>query len=159
MNDLYKIKVKTIDFEEKDLSEYEDNVMIIVNTASYCGFSYQYNALEKIYKTYQNRGLVVLGFPCNQFNTQEPGNEEEIKQFCRLKYDVSFPLFAKIEVKGQNIHPLFQYLTSHKKGIFGTQDIKWNFTKFLIDRKGNVLKRYAPSSNPEIMIKDIEKLL
>jgi glutathione peroxidase len=159
MSKIYDFKVKSIDNVESDLSEYKGKVLLIVNTASNCGFSYQYEGLEKLYKTYKDRGLVVLGFPCNQFNQQEPGNEAEIKQFCKLKYDVSFPLFSKIEVKGENIHPLFDYLTNQKKGIFGSKDVKWNFTKFLIDKNGTVVKRFAPTIKPEKIVMDIEKLL
>lgn len=157
--ELYDFTVKDINLESQSLANYKDQVLLIVNTASNCGFSGQYEGLEKLYKQYKDRGFSVLGFPCNQFNHQEPGDEQEIKNFCKLKYDVSFPLFAKIEVKGEHQEPLFAFLTEEKRGLFGSKEIKWNFTKFLIDRKGKVIKRYAPTTHPEAIMKDIEKLL
>ncbi len=156
---IYDIKVKTIDLKEIDLSQFKEKVILIVNTASTCGFTPQYESLEKIFKKYKDKGFEILAFPCNQFNQQEKGNEEEIKNFCRLKYDISFPLFAKIEVKGKNQHPLFKYLTENKPGLFGSKEVKWNFTKFLLDRKGRIIKRYAPATDPLSIQKDIEKLI
>lgn len=156
---LYDLKVKSIDGTEKSLSEYAGKALLIVNVASKCGFTPQYEGLEKIYKKYKDRGFEVLGFPCNQFGSQEPGNEAEIKNFCSLTYDVSFPLFAKIDVNGDNAAPLYKFLKSEQKGILGTEAIKWNFTKFLVSKTGEVLDRFAPTSAPESLEKDIEKIL
>jgi glutathione peroxidase len=156
---LYHFEVKTIDGKMKKLSDYKDHVLLIVNTASKCGFTKQYAGLENLYQAYQKKGFYVLGFPCHQFGGQEPGEETEIQKFCQLNYNVTFPLFAKIKVNGKEAHPLFQYLKKVSQGIFGSEFIKWNFTKFLIDKKGNVLKRYAPQQTPESLQKDIEKLL
>lgn len=134
-------------------------MLLIVNVASQCGFTPQYAGLEKLYRTYRDRGLVVLGFPCNQFGQQEPGNEEEIKKFCSLQYDVTFPLFAKIDVNGPDAAPLFRFLKKEEKGLLGTEAIKWNFTKFLVNRKGEVVERFAPTTNPDSLSGAIEKLL
>jgi glutathione peroxidase len=133
--------------------------MLIVNTASHCGFTPQYAALEALYQRYRERGLVVLGFPCNQFGSQEPGEAEEIASFCQKNYGVSFPMFAKIEVNGNEAHPLYQYLKKAAPGLLGSEGIKWNFTKFLVDRQGEVVERYAPATAPESIARDIEKLL
>ena len=133
-------------------------VMLITNVASKCGFTPQYAGLEKLYETYEDRGLVVLGFPCDQFGHQEPGDEAEIANFCSLTYDVKFPMFSKIDVNGSGAHPLYQWLKSQKAGLLGGR-IKWNFTKFLVDKNGNVVGRYAPTDKPESIEKDIEKLL
>ncbi|MGF0538730.1 glutathione peroxidase [Agrobacterium sp. ES01] len=147
-----------IDGKERKLRDYAGKLMLIVNTASACGFTPQYEGLQALQEAYAD-DLVVLGFPCNQFGAQEPGSEEEIKTFCDLNYKVRFPLFAKIDVKGENAHPLFQYLTHDKPGILGTEAIKWNFTKFLIARDGEPVARYAPQTEPKAIIPDIEKVL
>ncbi len=141
------------------MDPYRDHILLIVNVASRCGFTGQYAGLETLYRQYRDQGVVVLGFPCNQFAHQEPGNEDEIKSFCTLNQGVTFPLFAKIEVNGVHTHPLFQYLKAAQPGILGTQAIKWNFTKFLVDRQGKVIKRYAPSDIPETISTDIATLL
>lgn len=158
MGTIYDFSAKALSGKEVSMREYEQNVILIVNTASKCGLTPQYEGLEKLYKTYKNQGLVILGFPCNQFGNQEPGNEKEIKQGCLLNYGVSFPMFSKIDVNGDNEHPLYTYLKSQKGGFFGSK-IKWNFTKFLIDRKGNVVKRFSPTTKPEDLEKHIQKLL
>ncbi|WP_372765471.1 glutathione peroxidase [Litorivivens sp.] len=156
---IYDLSAKTIDGEDKPLAEYKGKVMLVVNTASKCGFTPQYKGLEKLYQDYRDKGLVVLGFPCDQFGHQEPGDEEEIKNFCSLTYDVSFPMFAKVDVNGDNAHPVYKYLKEEKGGLLGSKGIKWNFTKFLVDGNGEVVKRYAPTDKPESLAKDIEKLL
>ncbi|MFY8274644.1 glutathione peroxidase [Pseudoalteromonas sp. SSDWG2] len=145
--------------EEVSLAQYQGKVMLIANTASKCGFTPQYQGLNDLYKDLQDKGLVVLGFPCNQFGAQEPGSDSEISEFCELNYGVSFPIMSKIDVNGDNAHPLFTYLKSHAPGIMGSKKIKWNFTKFLINQDGKVLKRYAPLTKPEAIRKDIEALL
>lgn len=155
MSTAYDFSAKTIDGAEQPLSGYKGKVLLVVNTASKCGFTPQYAGLETLWNKYQDQGLVVMGFPCDQFGHQEPGNEEEIKNFCSLSYDVSFPLFAKVEVNGSDAHPLYQWLKKEKSGLLGISAIKWNFTKFLIDRQGNVIKRYAPTDKPESIEKDI----
>ncbi len=156
---VYDFSAKTIDGQDMKLDEYKGKVLLVVNTASKCGFTPQYEGLEKLYKDYGDKGLVVLGFPCDQFGHQEPGDEEEIKNFCSLTYDVSFPMFAKIDVNGPGAHPLYKHLKGEKKGVLGSEGIKWNFTKFLVDKDGNVAKRYAPTDKPASLAKDIEKLL
>ncbi len=142
-----------------DLKDKLGTVLLVVNTASKCGFTPQYDGLEKLFQQYKDRGFEVLGFPCNQFGGQEPGNAEEIEQFCKVNFGVTFPLMAKVEVNGSDASPLFDWMKSEKTGLMGTTAIKWNFTKFLIDREGNVVKRYAPTDKPEAIAKDIEKLL
>jgi glutathione peroxidase len=159
MDTLYDFEVKTIDGKTTTLAPYEGNVMLIVNVASKCGFTPQYDGLEKLNQTYGERGLVILGFPCNQFKKQEPGTEQEIQEFCRLNYGVSFPLFAKVDVNGPDAHPLYSYLKNQCPGVLGSEAIKWNFTKFLVDSSGNVLSRYAPSKQPSALEKDIIQLL
>ena len=159
MSTIYEIPVQTACGEIKTLGEYRGQVMLIVNTASKCGFTPQYKGLEALYRTYVSQGFVVLGFPCNQFGSQEPGDITEIQNFCSLNYDVTFPLFAKIDVNGSDASPLFQYLKSAAKGLLGSEAIKWNFTKFLVDRQGTVLGRYAPTTTPESLEKDIEAAL
>ena len=159
MSDLYKIKVKTNSLEEKSLSEYKGKVLLIVNTASRCGFTPQYNALESLYKKHNADGFEVLSFPSNQFLNQEPGTNEDIQKFCSLNFNTTFPIFDKIDVKGDSIHPLFRHLTNIKKGAFGSKKIKWNFTKFLVDRNGNIVKRFAPYIKPEKIEKDIIRLI
>jgi glutathione peroxidase len=149
----------TIDGTEQGLDAWRGKVMLIVNVASKCGFTPQYEGLEGLYRRLHERGFVVLGFPCDQFGHQEPGNEAEIAQFCSTTYDVTFPLFAKIEVNGEGAHPLFRYLKHEAKGLLGSEAIKWNFTKFLVDREGNVVRRYAPTDTPESIGKDIEAML
>ena len=149
----------TIDGAEQPLSAYEGKAMLIVNVASKCGFTPQYEGLEALYRKYAKRGFVVLGFPCDQFGNQEPGDEAEIRNFCSLTYDVSFPMFAKIEVNGAGTHPLYRYLKRVAKGLLGSESIKWNFTKFLVDKQGGVVKRYAPNDTPESLDADVAKLL
>ena len=156
---IYSIPVRTIDLEETTLEKYRGNVLLIVNTASKCGFTPQYEGLEALHRKYADRGLVVLGFPCNQFGAQEPGDETEIRSFCKLRYDVSFPMFAKLDVNGNDAHPLYRLLKSARPGLLGTEAIKWNFTKFLVDRDGAVIRRYAPSDTPESLEKDLEQAL
>lgn len=159
MASIYDIPVQTSGGETKTLGEYEGQVMLIVNTASKCGFTPQYKGLEALYRKYASQGFVVLGFPCNQFGAQEPGDITEIQNFCSLTYDVTFPLFAKIDVNGPDAAPLFQYLKTAAKGVLGSEGIKWNFTKFLVDRQGRVLERYAPTTTPESLEKDVEAAL
>ena len=158
-NSIYDIKVKTIDKKEISLEKYKNRVMLIVNVASKCGFTYQYEGLEKLHEKYVSKGLSILGFPCNQFLNQEPGTEKEIKEFCSITYDVKFDMFSKIDVNGDNTHPLYKYLKSSQSGLFGTETIKWNFTKFLVDKNGKVVKRYSPSTNPSEIENDIKELL
>lgn len=155
----YDFGATSIDGQHVSMTTFRDKVVLVVNVASKCGFTPQYTGLEELYKKFKDRGFVVLGFPCNQFGAQEPGNAAEIKQFCSLTYPVSFPIFAKIEVNGPNAHPLYEFLKKSQKGILGTEAIKWNFTKFLIDRKGNVVERYSPQTTPQSLVSDIEKLL
>jgi len=154
----YTFKSKSLDGKEVSMQSYKGKVVLIVNTASKCGFTPQYEGLETLYKKYQSKGLVILGFPCNQFAGQEPGNSEEIAKFCSLKYNVTFPMFQKIEVNGDNTDPLYKYLKNALPGTLGN-DIKWNFTKFLLDKKGNPVNRYGSSTKPEEIAADIEKLL
>jgi glutathione peroxidase len=156
---IYKYRVKTIDGEEIAIKQFEGKVLLIVNTASKCGFTPQYKELQELYETYKDKGLVVLGFPCNQFMNQEPGNEHDIKSFCELNYGVTFPMFAKVDVNGVVAHPLFVYLRKQTLGTLGFNIIKWNFTKFLVDSKGNVINRYSPMTKPNEIVKDIEVLL
>lgn len=156
---IYDCGIKTMDGQDKLLDDYKGKVLLIVDTASKCGFTPQYQGLEDLYCRYKDRGFVVLAFPCNQFGHQEPGSESEIQQFCTTRYDVSFPVFAKIEVNGANAHPLYRYLKDEKPGVLGTKAIKWNFTKFLVDRSGHVVGRYAPADKPESLTGDIEQLL
>lgn len=159
MTTVHDFSVTTIDGKSQPLSIYRDKLLLIVNTASKCGFTPQYSGLEKLYRKDREQGLVVLGFPCDQFGHQEPGDAEEIKQFCSLNYDVSFPMFAKIDVNGPTASPLYRHLCTEKKGLLGSVAIKWNFTKFLVGRDGSVLKRYAPTDTPEKIGRDIAKLL
>ena len=155
----YDLQAKTIDGQTQRLGDFKGKALLVVNVASKCGFTPQYTGLEALHRKYQDRGFAVLGFPCDQFGHQEPGNEAEIKDFCSLNYDVSFPLFAKIEVNGDNTHPVYRYLKQEQKGILGTQAIKWNFTKFLVDKQGRVVKRYAPNDKPEDIDADVLALL
>ncbi len=156
---IYDFDVTDIDGNQVKLDSYKDKVLLIVNTASKCGFTKQYAPLEELYKRYKDKGLLVLGFPCNQFANQEPGDMNEIKDFCSLTYNVDFPMFAKIEVNGKNTHPLYAFLKKKASGLFGLSAIKWNFTKFLVDKNGNVVKRYAPATDPLSITEDIEKIL
>ena len=155
---LYEMIVPTATGKSQNLAAYRGKVLLIVNTASKCGFTPQYKELEELYQTYKNRNFAVLGFPCNQFLNQEPGSNQEIQTFCQLNYGVSFPVFGKVDVKGRHAHELFNYLTKQAPGWFGNS-IKWNFTKFLVDAQGNVRKRYAPITSPSKITPDIENLL
>ncbi|WP_028559965.1 glutathione peroxidase [Paenibacillus pinihumi] len=156
---IYNIHVRTIDGTETNLEAYEGKVLLIVNTASACGLTPHYAGLQQLYEAYGDQGLVVLGFPCNQFAGQEPGTEEEIKQFCELNYKVTFPLFAKVDVKGENIHPLYAYLLEHTPAPYQDGDIEWNFAKFLVDREGHVAKRFGARTEPASLESDIKQLL
>ena len=156
---IHDIAARRIDGAERDLSEFKGKVLLIVNVASRCGFTPQYTGLEALYRSCRQRGFEVLGFPCNQFGSQEPGSEAEIDSFCSTNYDVTFPMFAKVDVNGAGAHPLYQFLKSEKPGVLGTEAIKWNFTKFLVNRQGDVVKRYAPNEKPEDLSTDIEGLL
>jgi len=155
---VYEYSAKDINGKEINLSQYKGKVLLIVNVASKCGFTPQYKGLEEIFEEYKGE-VVVLGFPCNQFGAQEAGDAEEIKSFCSLTYDVKFPLFEKIDVNGSNAHPLYEFLKEAKPGILGTEAIKWNFTKFLVNKNGEVVKRYAPNDKPEDIKKDLAQYL
>lgn len=159
MTSVYDFSARTIDGDDQPLATYKGKAMLVVNTASKCGFTPQYTGLEKLWQKYQDQGLVVLGFPCDQFGHQEPGNEEEIKNFCSLTYDVSFPMYAKVDVNGDKAHPLWKFLKKEKSGLLGMDGIKWNFTKFLVDKNGTVVKRYAPTDTPEKIEKDLAAVL
>ncbi|MBP8030490.1 MAG: glutathione peroxidase [Pseudomonadales bacterium] len=156
---VFDFSATTIDGQFLDLSAYKGKVLLIVNTASKCGFTPQYKGLQKIFEQYVERGFEVLGFPCDQFGHQEPGNEADINSFCEMNFGVSFPLFAKIDVNGKDAHPLFAHLKTEAPGLLGSEGIKWNFTKFLVDREGRVVSRYAPATSPESIARDIEALL
>ena len=159
MSSIHEFNAQDIDGKDVKLSTYQGKVMLIVNVASKCGFTPQYTGLEALWRKYREQGLVVLGFPCDQFGHQEPGDADEIKNFCSLSYEVSFPMFAKVEVNGASAHPLWQWLKSQKSGFLGLDAIKWNFSKFLVDRAGNVVKRYAPTDTPEKIEKDLAAAL
>jgi glutathione peroxidase len=159
MTAIFDYSAKTLDGQDVPLAEYRGQVLLIVNTASKCGFTPQYAALETLYEKLHPKGLTILGFPCNQFGQQEPGSESEIGAFCTKNYGVSFPMFAKIDVNGEAAHPLWRFLKAAKRGILGTPAIKWNFTKFLVDRQGDVVARYAPLTKPETLEAPIAKLL
>ncbi len=156
---IYSFSVQTANQQQQSLAAYQGKVLLIVNTASQCGFTPQYKSLQALYEKYGSEKFAVLAFPCNQFGGQEPGNDDEIAHFCQLNYQVSFPVFAKIDVNGDNAAPLFNYLKSHAKGVFDTQAIKWNFTKFLIDKHGEVVARYAPATSPHNIAQAIERCL
>jgi glutathione peroxidase len=158
MANVFDFSATALGGEACDLKQFDGQVLLIVNTASACGFTPQYKDLEDLHRTMKPHGFTVLGFPCNQFGGQEPGSSADIQQFCESKYDVTFPMFAKIDVNGDNAHPLYKYLKSEKSGLLGSS-IKWNFTKFLIDRTGNVVARHAPTTNPKTLTKEIEALL
>ncbi|WP_055105583.1 glutathione peroxidase [Paenibacillus ihumii] len=159
MSQLFQFEVQTIDGEVTTLEKYKGEVLLIVNTASACGLTPQYEGLQQLYDTYGDQGLVVLGFPCNQFADQEPGTEEEIRNFCSLNYQVTFPLFAKIDVKGENAHPLYEYLVNHVPDPYRTGDIEWNFVKFLIGRDGSIIKQYSARTEPSALEEDIRQAL
>jgi glutathione peroxidase len=155
---IYEISVNTIAGKPTTLEQYKGKWMLIVNTASECGLTPQYEGLEALYQKYAEQGLTVLGFPCNQFGSQEPGTEAEIKGFCEMKFGIKFPMFSKIDVNGPTTHPLYEYLKKEEKGILGTEAIKWNFTKFLVDRDGNVVERFAPTTTPDSIETKLKKL-
>ena len=159
MSAAYDFEAQTLAGKLAPLADYRGKVLLIVNTASKCGFTPQYEGLEALYRKYKDRGLVILGFPCNQFGAQEPGDAAEIANFCSLTYDVSFPMMAKIDVNGPKAHPLYAWLKGEKKGILGTEGIKWNFTKFLIDREGKVAGRFAPTATPQSLESAVEALV
>ena len=159
MASVYDFSAQTLNGKARKMSDFKGKVLLVVNTASKCGFTPQYAGLEDLYKKYKERGLVVLGFPSNQFGEQEPGPDSEIAEFCEVNYGVTFPMFSKVDVNGKAAHPLFKYLTSTKKGLLGSEAIKWNFTKFLVDAQGNVVERYAPNVEPESLAGDVAKLL
>lgn len=159
MSKLYEIEVKTIKGDTVKMDKFKGQALLIVNTASKCGFTPQYEGLNNLHKEFQSRGFQVLGFPCNQFGAQEPGNEAEIEQFCDLNYKIEFPLFAKVDVNGENESPLYTFLKNEAPGILGTKAIKWNFTKFLVNSKGEVLERFAPQDKPEDIAKKVASIL
>ena len=156
---IYDFKATRLNGDEESLDAYRGKVLLIVNTASECGFTPQYAGLETLYQNLKSRDFVVLGFPCNQFGAQEPGDATAIEQFCQVNFGVTFPMFAKIEVNGENTHPLYAYLKHEAAGLLGTEAIKWNFTKFLVDREGQVVERYAPATKPEDLVQAVEALL
>jgi len=159
MNNIYQFDVKAINGDTVSLADFKGKALLIVNTASKCGFTPQYKGLEKLHKEYKDKGFAVLGFPCNQFGQQEPGSDEEIAQFCDLTFQVSFPMFSKVDVNGDNASPLYQYMKEQAPGILGSKGIKWNFTKFLVNKEGQVIKRYASKDKPEAIAKEIEAIL
>ncbi|MDP2823651.1 MAG: glutathione peroxidase [Sulfuritalea sp.] len=159
MSALYKLSARRLDGSKQPMKDYKGKVLLIVNVASGCGFTPQYSGLEALWQKYRKRGLMVLGFPCNQFGGQEPGDEAAIGEFCDINYEVSFPMFAKVDVNGDDTHPVFALLKAGAPGVLGTEGIKWNFTKFLVDREGRVVDRYASAHKPEDMTDDIESLL
>ncbi len=159
MATVHDFTVADIHGKKVKLGRYKDKVLLVVNVASKCGFTPQYTGLEALYRKYHGKGLEILGFPCNQFGAQEPGTEEEIEQFCELNYGVTFPLFAKVDVNGDEAAPIYKYLKAEKPGLLGTEAIKWNFTKFLVDKGGRVVKRFAPNDTPESIAPDIERQL
>ena len=156
---VYDYSAKTLDGQDVSLADYRGQVLLIVNTASKCGFTPQYEGLEQLWRTYRDRGFTILAFPCNQFGAQEPGNAEEIASFCSLTYDVTFPVMSKIDVNGADAHPLYKFLKKEQKGLLGTEAIKWNFTKFLIGKDGEVVERFAPTVKPEDLKVAVEALL
>jgi len=156
---IYEFNATNIKGEEVNLSDYEGKVLLIVNTASKCGFTPQFEGLENLHKELEDQGLIILGFPCNQFGSQDPGVDEQIEEFCQLNYGVSFPMFSKIEVNGSGAHPLYAYMKKEARGLLGSKTIKWNFTKFLVNRKGQVVERYAPNDKPKSIKADVQKLL
>jgi glutathione peroxidase len=159
MASVHDFSARTIDGKDESLAKYQGKVLLVVNVASKCGFTPQYAGLEALYRKLRAKGFAVLGFPCDQFGHQEPGDEAEIRNFCAVNYDVTFPLFAKIEVNGSGTHPLYQHLKHEAKGLLGSEAIKWNFTKFLVDKQGRVVARYAPTDKPDSLEKDVVALL
>jgi len=159
MPNVYDYSATTISGKEVSIADYKGKVLLVVNTASKCGLTPQFKDLEALYEKYKDQGLMILGFPCNQFLSQDPASNEEISEFCQLNYGVTFPMFAKIDVNGDEAHPLFKHLKEAAPGLLGMNAIKWNFTKFLVDKNGNVIERYAPTTEPLAIAKDIEKLL
>lgn len=159
MTSIYDFSAKTITGEDKSIAEFKGKVILVVNTASKCGFTPQFKGLEALYEQYKDKGFMVLGFPCNQFLSQDPGSDAEISEFCELNYGVTFPMFAKIDVNGPDAHPIFKHLAEEAPGLLGSKAIKWNFTKFLVDQNGKVVQRYAPALAPEKIAKDIQDLL
>jgi len=159
MTTAYDFSATSLDGTPRALDEWRGKVLLIVNVASQCGFTPQYAGLERLYRRFEARGFAILGFPCNQFGRQEPGSSAEIQSFCSTRYEVSFPMFEKLEVNGPGTHPLYRWLEQEAKGVLGTTSIKWNFTKFLVDREGRVVRRYAPVTKPEDIERDIERLL
>lgn len=159
MTSVYDFSAQTIDGKTRTLADFKGKVLLVVNTASQCGFTPQYKGLEALHKKYSGRGFAVLGFPSNQFGQQEPGPDTEIAEFCEMNFGVTFPMFSKVDVNGTNAHPLYKYLTSAKKGLLGSEGIKWNFTKFLVGKDGTVIDRYAPTTKPEDIEKDVERAL
>ncbi|MDF1881804.1 glutathione peroxidase [Sulfurimonas sp. MAG313] len=159
MSSIYSFTLKSIDGQKLSLSEYKNKIILIVNVASKCGFTSQYKELEDLYEKYKNQDFIILGIPCNQFGSQEPGSNEEIVSFCQLTYNVSFPMFSKIKVNGKNADPLYKFLRQERKGFLGSQTIKWNFTKFLINKEGEVLERFAPASLPSSFEHKIQELM
>jgi glutathione peroxidase len=156
---VFDFQATSLDGKPVDLADYRGKTLLIVNTASECGFTPQYKGLQQLHDQFHDRGLAVLGFPCNQFGKQEPGTEAEIGAFCEKNFGVTFPMFAKVDVNGEDAHPLFKYLKKEKPGVLGTEGIKWNFTKFLVNKNGDVVQRYAPQTKPEEIMSDIEKQL
>jgi len=156
---IYDIEVRTIEGQPQKMDAYRGKTLLVVNVASKCGFTPQYEGLQALYEQYKDKGFTVLGFPCDQFGHQEPGDETEIRRFCSTNYNVTFPLFAKIDVNGGDAHPLFKFLKSEKKGLLGSESIKWNFTKFLVGADGSILKRYAPNDTPESIGEDLVSIL
>jgi len=159
MSTIYDFKAKRIDGTDQDFNEYKGKTLLIVNVASKCGNTPQYEGLEELYNINKEKGLVILGFPCDQFMNQEPGDDQEIQSFCKKNYGVTFPLFSKIKVNGDDTHPIYKFLKSEQPGLFGTEFVKWNFTKFLVDSNGNVVKRFSPGDTPSSIAKDINRFL
>lgn len=159
MSEFHSLSAVSLQGEDKAFSDYQDKVVLVVNTASKCGFTYQYEGLQALHDKYKDQGLVILGFPCNQFGEQEKGSSEEITEFCQINYGVSFQMFEKVEVNGPNTHPVFEFLKRHKKGFLGSQNIKWNFTKFLVNKQGDVVGRFGSITKPEKLEQQIQGLL
>ena len=156
---VHDFSAKRLSGKEENLSAYKGKTLLIVNVASKCGFTPQYEGLQELYETYKDKGLEILGFPCNQFGAQEPGDEKEIASFCAVSYGVTFPMFAKVEVNGESAHPLYKFLKKEKKGLAGTEAIKWNFTKFLVDADGKVVERFGPQDTPELIGRKLSKMI